>query len=872
VKNLISHFYLNFLRRIIMRRIYLVCTFLVLGLWLSGTVAVAQNQIRNWEFDEPLVVGVDGHWWMWESANFTGLSIVQGAALSGENAMQVAIPDGAAGSLQVYHSFLELEQGVTYTISFMARADAPRTITVRLMGRTLYNWQTFWSQSEIQLTAEPQTYTFEYQHTGETVGGTGVFNDDIDWCFDHAGSDIDAYYDHIWLGEGPPPSPSATVSAYNPNPADGAIYPDTWATLTWTPGDTAVSHDVYFGENFADVNDGTNNTFQGNESSPFFVVGFPGFVYPDGLVPGTTYYWRIDEVNNADPNSPWKGTVWSFSVPFRKAHKPYPYDGANFVATDVILSWAAGLDAKIRTLYFGQSFEDVNNAKGNTNKGQLNTTSFDPGILAPETTYYWRVDEFDGAVTRTGDVWIFTTTRPGLGTAIAERWNNIGSTDLNTLKNDPRYPNNPDVTETVTEFSWNGPDTDDYGGRIEAWIYAPGTGDYTFWLNTDDQGELWLSTDDDSSNAVLVALESSWADLNAWGSGEEQSDPIPLTGGERYYIMALWKEAGGGDHCQVAWQGPGIPDRIIIAGTYLSPYEPLTAYGAKPGNLTTGVTQTPTLEWKPGLQAASHEVYFGTDADALANATKASPEYKGARTLGEESFVPGQLAWESTYYWRIDEVNDVNPDSPWKGSVWSFTTADFLIVDDFESYDAYDNQIWWTWKDGLGYGTPGTDPYYAGNGTGSAVGDENTSSYTEETIVHGGSQAMPLFYDNNKQGFFKYSEAEMTLTSNRDWTVNGVNRLTIWFRGDSANAAETLYVVLNGNAVVSHDNPDAAQVTTWTQWNIDLQAFADQGINLANVNSIILGLGNRNNPVAGGSGTMYFDDIRLYPPPPEPAP
>jgi hypothetical protein len=189
-------------------------------------------------------------------------------------------------------------------------------------------------------------------------------------------------------------------------------------------------------------------------------------------------------------------------------------------------------------------------------------------------------------------------------------------------------------------------------------------------------------------------------------------------------------------------------------------------------------------------------------------------------------------------------------------------------VDDFEDYDAGENQIWYAWKDGLGYGMPGTDPYYAGNGSGSAVGDENTPSYTEETIVHEGSQAMPLFYDNNKQGFFKYSEAELTLTYPRDWTENGVNRLTIWFRGDSANAAETLYVALNGSAVVTNDNPDAALLTAWTDWNIDLQKFADQGVSLTNVNTIALGLGDKKNPVAGGSGTMYFDDIRLYPPEP----
>jgi hypothetical protein len=107
------------------------------------------------------------------------------------------------------------------------------------------------------------------------------------------------------------------------------------------------------------------------------------------------------------------------------------------------------------------------------------------------------------------------------------------------------------------------------------------------------------------------------------------------------------------------------------------------------------------------------------------------------------------------------------------------------------------------------------------------------------------------------------------LTYPRDWTENGVSTLSIWFRGISDNAAETLYVALNGSAVVNHDNPNAAQIDEWTQWNIDLQAF---GVNLTNVNTIALGLGNKKNPQAGGSGMMYFDDIRLYAPLPEQEP
>ncbi len=102
--------------------------------------------------------------------------------------------------------------------------------------------------------------------------------------------------------------------AYNPDPPDGALYEDTWASLSWTAGDFAASHDVYFGDNFEDVNNGTGGTFQGNQAATFFIAGFWGFPYPDGLIPGTTYYWRIDEVNDTEPNSPWTGDVWSFTI------------------------------------------------------------------------------------------------------------------------------------------------------------------------------------------------------------------------------------------------------------------------------------------------------------------------------------------------------------------------------------------------------------------------------------------------------------------------------------------------------------------------------------------------------------------------------
>ena len=275
-----------------------------------------------------------------------------------------------------------------------------------------------------------------------------------------------------------------------------------------------------------------------------------------------------------------------------------------------------------------------------------------------------------------------------------------------------------------------------------------------------------------------------------------------------------------------------------------------------PANGAVDITQLPILTWSPGVYGASHEIYFGTNKDAVKNADTSSPEYKGSGNLGSESYDAGNLEWNTTYYWRIDEANNTNADSPWTGPLWSFTTANFLIIDDMESYNDLNedepgsNRIYLAWIDG--FDNPAIN--------GSVVGYPNPP-FAEQTIVHGGLQSMPMTYDNA----VGKSEATSVLTSNRDWTVNGVNTLTIWFRGNSANAAENLYVALNGNAVVNHDNPEAALRTAWTRWNIDLQAFADQGVNLANVTSITLGLGNRANPVAGGAGMMYFDDIRLYP-------
>ncbi len=619
--------------------------------------------------------------------------------------------------------------------------------------------------------------------------------------------------------------------AWGPIPADGALHPDTWVNLGWLPGPFAVSHDVYFGNNFDDVNDGAEGAFQGNQTATFLVAGFPGFAYPDGLVPGTTYYWRINEVNDTDSNSPWKGDVWSFLVPPKIAYEPEPADGAKFIDPDAQLSWTAGYGAKLHTIYFGDNFDDVNNAAGGLPQG---ITTYTPGPLELGKTYYWRVDEFDAVTTYKGDVWSFTTAGPGGGVR-ADYFQGRNLMNLVLTRTDPQI-----------NFSWAGaPDEalgeDNFSVRWTGEVEAAFTETYIFYTNSNDGVRLWVDGQQ---------LVDNWTDHE----NTENSGNIDLAAGQTYSVVMEYYDNDGVAVAELRWSSPRTPkDFVPQAALSL----PVRASRSKPSNGAVDVKQIQILSWSPGDYAASHEVYFGTDQEAVRNADTASPEYKGSRNLGSQSYDPGKLEWDTTYYWRVDEVNNVNPDSPWAGNLWSFTTANFLVVDDFESYNDLDpadpesNRIFNVWIDGY------DDPT-----NGSLVGYENPP-FAEQTIVHSGNQSMPLYYDNS----VGYSEATLTLTYPRDWTENGVSMLTIWFRGISDNAAEPLYVVLNGSAVVTHDNPNAAQIEEWTEWNIDLQAFADQGVNLANVNTIALGLGNRNNPVAGGSGTMYFDDIRLYPPP-----
>lgn len=486
---------------------------------------------------------------------------------------------------------------------------------------------------------------------------------------------------YLWVG-GDRPEPR------HPNPADGAIIRDTWVSMSWTPGDFSASHSIYIGENPDEVLAGTGDTFRVNQTNTDYAVGFTGFPYPDGVTKGTTYYWRIEDIE-ADGTTTHSGPVWSFTIAPKSAYGPIPADGAESVDPNIAMSWKPGFGAILHYMFFGDDYETVKNAPIGKPQG---TPTYRPGPLESAKTYYWRVDEFHGTETITGEIWSFST--PGA----------VGS-------------------------------------------------------------------------------------------------PNPYKGAEN-------------------------------------------------------VKNTQILTWAAADDAASHQVYFGTDPDAVRNATTASPEYKGSKNLDDEKYDPGVLELGTTYYWRIDEVDSQN--STQKGSLWDFTTADFLVVDDWESYNDIDppnpnsNTIFAYWFDGYGTAT-----------NGALIGND-LPPYTERDTVHGGRQSMPYSYDITG----KFAEASLTLASPRDWTASDVKTLTIWFYGNIVNDPAAMYVTLANLAgtegTVTHADPAATQLHGWTKWDIPLQEFADKGINLTDINMITIGVGNKTNP-PGGSGKLYFDDIGLHP-------
>ena len=537
-------------------------------------------------------------------------------------------------------------------------------------------------------------------------------------------------------------------AAFDPSPADEETDVPRELVLSWTPGEYAPpanGHKFYFSDNFNDVNDGIGGVTQSAASYA------PG----QRLDFGTTYYWRVDEVNAPPDYTVYEGNVWSFTTEL------FAYPIENIIAT----ASSTGRE--------GTGPENTINGSGLDVNDLHSTEPTDMWLSGEEKepNRAWIEYELD-KVYKLHEMWVWNSNQT------VESIIGFGFKDV------------------TIEYSTNGTDYTILGTTHE-FARAPGTSGYAHNTTVDFSGA--------AAKYVRLTANSNWGGIMPqYGLSEVRFFQIPVSARNPY-----------------------------------------------PDSGATGVDLDAVLGWTAGREAAKHDVYFSTDEQAVIDGT--AP----VATVTETSHGPLALDLDTTYYWKVNEVNEAETPSTWESSIWSFTITDHLIVDDFEDYNDYPpDEIFSTWIDGYGTTTNGSTAGYAEP---DFLAGEH---YVETTIVHGGGQSMPLFYDNN----FKYSEATMTLSSQRDWTIRGVGVLSLWFYGDASNAAERMYVALNGSAVVYHDNPNAAQIATWTEWRIDLQEFAAQGVNLSNVNTITIGFGDKNNLQAGGSGMVFFDDIRLYRP------
>ena len=526
---------------------------------------------------------------------------------------------------------------------------------------------------------------------------------------------------------------------------------------------------------------------------------------------------------------------------------PEPPDGATDVPLSTILGWTAGEFAQTHDVYLGTVFDDVNEATRAdprdtlVSEGQTATTYDAEPLLALGQTYYWRVDEVNGAPDNTifpGAVWSFTTE------PVAYPIANV----VATTNGDSDAGSGPERT-----VDGSGLDADDQHSTDapDMWLATPG--DESMWIQYEFDNlyklhEMWVWNYNSQFEVVLgfgvkevtVAYSENGTDWTELGNVELTQATSTAT-----YTANTTVDLGGVSARYVrltvnsGW-GTMSNQRGLSEVRFF--HIPVQARQPVPADGQTDVASDVVLSWRPGRGAVSHEIWFGRDAQVVTEGT--GP----VATTDQCTYPPGALDFGTTYYWRVDEVNDASV-PVWEGGLWSFSTVQFATVDDFESYDNDDNLIYETWLDGWVNGSASTVGYL-------------TEPFAETTIVHGGRQSMPLEYLNSDAPY--YSEAELDL-GGADWTAGAPDTLRLYVQGSVDNAAAPLYVALadtSGNvAVVAHADPAVVTADTWQEWAIPLSDFA--GVNLAAVRTIYVGVGDRNSPTASGTGLIYIDDIQI---------
>jgi hypothetical protein len=542
---------------------------------------------------------------------------------------------------------------------------------------------------------------------------------------------------------------------------------------------------------------------------------------------------------------------------------PEPQNAANDVLREPVLSWAPGVYAATHNVYVGTSLEDVDSATVPTASG-LTVNSFDPGRLDFGQTYFWRVDEVNGTPDKTvfkGKVWSFTV--EPYSTQIPVDVNNV-TASTSTPVNLPRLI------------------VDGSGLTGE----AHSTSSDQMWLSAAVDMNPWLMFEFDKvqklDQMLIWNANTPSEGFIGWGLKDVNIE-YSLDGVE-------WTALG--ETLQIA-RGPSLPTydtpqaidfglvqakyvRVNILsnwGGLLKQYSvaevkfyglPVEARQPVPASGATDVLPDAVISWRAGREAGQHTVYVSADVNAVAEGLAPS-DSSMTSSLDLAGF---DLLLDETYYWRVDEVNDAEVPSVWAGPVWNFTTAEALVVDDFESYgNLSPNRPFQAWLDGYGYSADEFFPVaYPGNGTGAGIGHDiwsPSSPYFDGDIMEtantmpGSGQSMPFYYTNTGG---TASQTEHVFATPQDWTVGGSKTLSIAFSGQTGNTG-TLFVQINNAKLVYDGEAGDIALAAWQVWNIDLTSVAT---NLQSVTKLVIGVDG-----SGASGMLLIDDIKLYPRPGE---
>ncbi len=551
--------------------------------------------------------------------------------------------------------------------------------------------------------------------------------------------------------------------------------------------------------------------------------------------------------------TPLTGTISSFRLtegvesPYMAA-APEPEDEATDVRRDVVLGWYAGELAVTHDVYFGTVEDDVNNASRGNPLGVLvsqdqDANTYDPpSLLTLGQTYYWRIDEVNAPEAfgiYKGEVWSFVAEPVALPiegvTATTSIPNGEGRGPENLVNGSGLNPDGAHGTDPLTMWQGDAQQGDPVWlqfefGRVcklqEMWVW-----------NFNMQYEAIIGY---GLQNVTIEYSTDGADWIVLGEyvfqpGTELDTYQHNTTVDFGGVMAKYVKLN------VQSNFSGRASYGLSEVRFL--HTPVVAREPEPAAGATDVGPDVTLEWRAGREAASHDIYFDVDEQAVADGTALLD------TVAVNTYELDTLDLGTTYYWKVTEVNEAETPSAWDSDVWDFTTPDYLVVDDAESYtDVEGSRVYNIWLDG-----------YDDNANGSVIGHDDPP-YAEQTIVHGGKQSIPFYYGVEGAPL---STAELTFDAPQDWTRAGAQTLVLFFRGMLGNAAGQLFVEIDGTRVDYDGDAAALAAPLWKQWNIDMASLGAQS-----VTTLTVGVS------ASGTGLLYLDDIRLYrsaPPVAEPA-